>query len=146
MYGMEIISRFVFMLFMVICAIQDKRERAVKDSVYVLFSILGLIFGIFSERSFFNIISAFIPGMLLVVISRLSGEALGMGDAFFYLVSAMYLDIGSILIMLLISMFICGIIALLVIAYYGIGERDRHEITIPYLTVLLPVGIFALIL
>lgn len=146
MNRMEFISKFVYVLFMTICAVQDKRERAVRDSVYVLFSILGIICSVLSERNFFNILLAFIPGIVLLMISKLSGEALGMGDALFYMVSAMYIDIRVVFIMLLVSMFICGIISLFIIAYYGIGRRGRHEFSIPYLTILLPIGIFTLVL
>ncbi|MDO4437902.1 MAG: hypothetical protein Q4B86_00415 [Eubacteriales bacterium] len=136
----QIISKFIFILFIAICAIQDKKERSVEDR------ILGVILSVISKRTFLDIIIAVIPGGLLILLAKITEEAIGTGDALFYLVSAMYMDVEDIMVMLFVSVFICGIVALFLVARQAIAVENRRDVSIPYLTIMFPVVVITLIL
>jgi len=87
----------------------------------------------------------FIPGLLLLFVSLISGEALGIGDAVFMIISALYIPVQSILF-IFISGFLSAFLLSAVMLIYGkIKNKDLHHMSLPLIPLMLP-GLYPILM
>lgn len=138
--------RSVFSIFLLAAAWQDLKSRRIQIWLYICFGAIGLCVSLFpwigqgnaSPGSFVWAASAVIPGLLLLLISRVSRGGVGMGDGWFFVAAAFYLGLWKTLALLFYGLFFCSICSLGMITWgmvRGIGVRKRK---LPFLPFLVP--------
>ena len=127
----------------------DLRERGISivPIAASLISCIALMIGvrIFGERYGFvnrwliyepgavNIVLGLVPGFLLMAVSRITREAIGMGDVYVTLVLGLMLGLENICFVLFIATAFTGISGLFLM---GIRGKDKKD-TLPFMPFML---------
>lgn len=84
--------------------------------------------------------AALIPGILLLVLSKITKGAVGQGDGFFFLVSGMYLGFWDNVALLFFGLLICSLWGMGMLIW-GMFEKKRiKNVQLPFLPFLVPAG------
>ena len=137
---MKEIGFLMLLLFSLLCAVQDIRKRSISVSLYVIFGIAGVLLCYLMERQPGSILTAMIPGSLLMILSFASRGSIGTGDALWFIVAAAYCELGCIIFILSFSWSLCMIYALVLVVRHGRNLKKLRGKKIPYLAFMpLPV-------
>lgn len=138
---------FTFILYFFLSSIYDIRRKSVPVILHLFFIVSGLpLFlyihvisqTVYSFDFVLSLLLRFLPGIALLFISIFSGGGLGIGDAVFITISALFIPINYILIIVL-SGFLAAFLASIGILIYGrIRCRNVHSMTIPFIPFMLP--------
>ncbi len=137
----------IFLSYFFLSSIYDLKNKSVPNLLHILFILVG-----FPVFIYFNFLSEtglrpdlvicslvrFIPGIVLSLISIVSRGGLGIGDAVFITVSALFIPLNYILI-LIISGFMTAFIASIIILIYGkLKGKHLYTISLPFIPFMLP--------
>lgn len=84
-----------------------------------------------------------LPGLIAALISRLSRESLGFGDALFLLISGLYLSMRAMLLLLLSGILMGFFISMLLLLYGRLRNRSMRGACFPWIPCTFP-ALFAL--
>lgn len=125
-------------LFSVCFAIMDIRNRTVSIWLFIAYFISGIAFTFFSKREVKDILFCMIPGISLLMLSFASEGGIGFGDAVFFILTSLFLNLSQILFIFVTSFLAAGILSLFLII------RGKTK-PLPYLA-FLPIPLLVLIL
>ncbi|MDO4489129.1 MAG: hypothetical protein Q4B67_08615 [Eubacteriales bacterium] len=98
-------ASFVFSLWF---AYEDLKYRYITFIPLVILAMAGVMVSVISGRDFLSIVYALIPGALLCLMSFVLKTGPGIGDGLYFLVMALFLNIGELGILLLTTLlFVC---------------------------------------
>lgn len=118
-------------------AVADIRSRTVSAGLFAAYFIAGTVLACYSERELTDILFCALPGFLLLILSFLSGGGIGTGDALFFILSSLYLNLSRILFVFSVSFLTAGIMSLFLII-------RRKTKPLPYLA-FIPLPLFLLV-
>lgn len=96
-----------------LCAYEDIKKKQIRAVTVLLFGILGFIFHILNMKmDILNILGGMLVGAVLFIVSILSGEQIGKGDALMLTISGIYLGLWGNLILLWGSAFTLGLVGI----------------------------------
>ena len=128
-----IILAFVFIL---VCTLTDFKEKKIYGEWLGIFFVLGIIYCRYLERSAQEIAISMIPGVIVLIVSIVSHEEIGRGDGLMIINMGIMLGIEKNVMLLMISLFVCAIVSLFMIAVKKVGKK--YEIPFaPFLMVAL---------
>ncbi len=125
---------------LVLCAYEDIKKKQIRVITVLVFGILGLVFHMLNmEMDIWNILGGMLVGAILFLVSILSREQIGKGDALMLTISGIYLGLFGNLILLWGATFILGLA--------GIGCRafNKKVRSLPFAPFLLLVYILILL-
>lgn len=136
----------IFSIFLLTAAWQDLKSRRIQIWLYIFFGAVGVCVNLFSWSgkgtpsfgSFLWTAAAVIPGLFLLLLSRVSRGGVGTGDGWFFVTAAFYLGVWKILALLFYGLFFCSLCSLGMITWgmvSGISVRKRK---LPFLPFLVP--------
>ena len=129
-----------FLLFFSISALSDLRRKRIPRWIFWLFLPPGLISFLLPllppEKG--GALSLLLPGFLLLLLSHFSCSALGRGDAVFFLISALYLPLRSLLFLLFSGVFVSGLVGAFLLIRLRFQRRSARSLRFPFLPCLLP--------
>ena len=102
-------KEMLFLIFLAVAAWQDMRDKEIDAWLYVVFG--GLIW--FGKLCFDGPVELWreavnaVPGIALVLLSRLSGGAVGEGDGWFFVVAGVALGVWNAVALFFMSLFLC---------------------------------------
>ena len=161
-------SIYLFFIYALLCIAYDLRSRSVPLLVHLLFVLPGLIvFGnqlhealqtyaltaqqmvpdpsadaSFAALSLWHPIRTallpLLPGLLALLISRLTREALGLGDGLFLLIAGLYLQMRSLLLLLLSGILVGFLVSAVLLVYGHIHGRSMRKVCFPWIPCTLP--------
>jgi leader peptidase (prepilin peptidase)/N-methyltransferase len=115
-------------------SLQDIKRQQLSLKSIIIFFILGLILRFFVLKTgLAEIISGMLLGIFCLVLSRLTGEAIGYGDGLVILVVGEYLGIKGAVLLLFISFGIMMAAAILVMLKKGF----RYNAPLPFVPCIL---------
>lgn len=135
---------FLFLLFFFLSALHDLLKKSIPLRVLQFFLLLGIPCFICSRisQNDFRLAAclSFLPGLFLCLISHASDHAIGIGDAYFLLVSGFYLSLPDLILFLLTGIFSAGILSILLLASDALRARRRPagSRSIPFIPCMLP--------
>lgn len=158
-----------FLLLLGVAGWQDYKYRSIKVNVFLGFGIFGGILrgvGLVMEKQFqgctapgawlllgsygADIGAAMGIGLLLLILSAVTREAVGKGDGCFFVVSGIYLGFWRNLELLWASLFLCliagGVIAALDLVRDRKGSANIRKLSLPFLACAVPAGLGVLLL
>ena len=109
---MNICRRVLLILYVLICAAQDIRDRRISLCLSCIVGTAGFLLCAFSGRAPGELLLAQLPALLLYLLGRLTG-CIGSGDAVVLSVCGFFFSAGGIAVSLLAAVFLCGAAALL---------------------------------
>ena len=130
----------IFGIYLGLAVYQDIRRKSVPFVLFLVFGILGGVmrFGMLCREwtGIGEVLSGLLLGVMLLGLSHLSGQALGEGDGWFFLVSACYLSAWENVTLFLGGLFLCAIACLFLVVwgrFHGICMRKRRVAFLPFL-------------
>ena len=133
-------KEMLFLIFLAVAAWQDMRDKEIDAWLYVVFG--GLIW--FGKLCFDGPVELWreavnaVPGIALVLLSRLSGGAVGEGDGWFFVVAGVALGVWNAVALFFMSLFLCCLWCAGMAVW---GWRRRISVrrrTVPFLPFVLP--------
>jgi len=115
------VQNVVSLIIMSVLSGQDIREKEIKAVVVWPFLIAGIAIALTSD-SFFNIVLSAIPGILLILLGKLSYEQIGLGDGITVLALGIWLGYSKIMLIIMIGTIVCGVFSV----FYLLIKRSRQ--------------------
>ena len=161
-------SIYLFFIYALLCIAYDLRSRSVPLLVHLLFVLPGLIvfgnqlhgalqtYALTAHRMvpdtsaeassaalllWHPIRSALLPllpGLLALLLSKLTREALGLGDGLFLLIAGLYLQMRSMLLLLLSGILVGFLVSAVLLIYGHIHGRSMRKVCFPWIPCTLP--------
>lgn len=155
---------YLFFIYALLCIAYDLRSHSVPLLVHLLFVLPGLIvFGnqlhgalqacaltahqVISDTPFTGLslwhpirtaLLPLLPGILALLISRLTQEALGLGDGLFLLIAGLYLQMRSMLLLLLSGILVGFLVSAVLLIHGHIHGRSMRKVCFPWIPCTLP--------
>ena len=115
---------------------QDIKKRKISRNYLLFGGILGAVIRIISYRKenlvFAEWLVAFFPGIIILVIAKLTKEKIGEGDGYILVVLANYMNLWEICMLLQTAIIFTSLFALLLIC----NRKVSKEYPIPFLPFL----------
>jgi hypothetical protein len=136
-----------YLLSFFLCICHDLWKKTIPLYLFTALLLLGIpafcfrIYSVpnpFSVKSIAYLMLSFVPGLFLIFLSLFSGEAIGMGDSLFFLLSGCYLSFLPLLLSLIFGLFTAGLISMGLISYGKWKGKSMRNRTIPFLPCMLP--------
>jgi leader peptidase (prepilin peptidase)/N-methyltransferase len=143
---LESINKILFGVFLLAAAWEDGREKAVSVWLFQAAGIAGAILAFLQGDIGVERLLSCMVGVGLLLLSRLTGEAIGMGDGWFFVVSGLFLRARLNLKLLFYGIFVNGIICGGIYLWGRLRGRDVKKKPVPFLPFLVPVWIGLVIL
>ena len=133
--------KWIWVIFLTCAAWEDWKSRKISMVLLWIAAFLGL-WNLCDADIWIHLRAAWI-GTAMLAVSKATRGALGEGDGWFFLVSACYLSLKEIVLLLLGSLGI-GCIWGMALFMYGrwSGRSEISRATLPFLTCAWPVGVW----
>ncbi|HIU87541.1 MAG TPA: hypothetical protein IAB10_01275 [Candidatus Avilachnospira avistercoris] len=137
---MKDISSLMFLLFCVLCALQDIRHREIHILTFLVFGGIGVLMSIMEGRDMGKLLLAMLPGALLMALALRPLDIIGTGDALWILTAAMYMGVRAILFTFSLACFLCVFAGLYIVFKNRFDLRRAKKMELPF-TAILPIPI-----
>lgn len=162
MLAVEVMLRGGFVLVLAAAGFQDLKERRVHISIFIISGAVGTVlrgiqltielkalapfFGyadlwLFAGNRLLDMASAIAVGGVLLAVSAVTGEAVGMADGYFFAVSGLYLGLVRNILLLCGGLFLCFLVCSVLLVIGICRGRNVRKVRIPFLPFLIPTGI-----
>lgn len=161
-------SLYLFFIYALLCIAFDLRSRSVPLMMHLLFMLPGLIIfgnqlhGAFQACALTahqmvpdtlpdtssavlprwlpirTALLPLLPGLLALLLSKLTREALGLGDALFLLIAGLYVPMRSMLLLLLSGILVGFLVSAVLLIYGHIHGRSMRNVRFPWIPCTLP--------
>ncbi len=138
---MEGVYKSLFGIFLLAAAWEDVREKAVSVWVFEGAAIAGAIMALLQGEMGAERLLSCMVGAGLLFLSRLTSEAIGIGDGCFFAVSGLYLSAVMNLKLLIFGSLLNGIFCGGMYVFGLLRGKDVKKKTVPFLPFLVPVWI-----
>lgn len=146
MNTLKVINESIFSLFLFIFAWQDWKTKSVSVWLLAAAGLAGVILSFLQGTFGLSRLISCLPGAGLLLLSRLTDEAVGAGDGLFFIVSGLFLNtemnFGLLIYGILLNGLSCGGIYFC----HRFQGKNAGKKTIPFLPFLIPVWIGLVIL
>lgn len=167
MRAVEILLKGGFLVVLAVSAFQDYKEHKIRISLLLAFGTAGLVlraaqlvlelfvlsgeWGMgdlcgFTVKRLLGLGAAMAVGGALLLLSAVTGEGIGKGDGWFFVMSGLYLGMKKNLLLLSGGLLFCFLVCCLLVMIGILKKRDVRRLRIPFLPFLLPAGIGVLFL
>lgn len=139
---------WIFLLLYALAAWQDVKNRELDARLLTGFALLGFVrmVGLHlmgrAETTLPMQLAAFLVGTTMVLLSRVTGGALGVGDGLFLLVAAFYLCARELILMVLVGILVCGVLGGVVLIRGFWQGKDCRKLRLPLIPCMLPSVLF----
>lgn len=135
------INEIVFGMFLLAAAWQDGKTKSISMWLFGAAGAAGLALSLLQGAFGMERILSCLPGGGLLLLSRVTDEAVGVGDGFFFVISGLFLNTLMNLELLVYGIFLNGAVCGVIYLYNRMRGRDVRKKAIPFLPVLVPVWI-----
>lgn len=123
------VEMIVIILFLLVCSYYDIKEKIIYTNICVLFFLASIIVElVILNKGLTVLMCGIIPAVFVFVISIISNESIGKGDAFIFLVIGIILGV--------IETFVVFIMALVITVIYSIPlivfKQKNLKISLPF--------------
>lgn len=139
----------IFLLFLLVAAGRDLKKKSVEIWIYLIFGIWALLdigyrwMVMGQQIDCGNLFSSLCLGLGLLGCGILWGDAVGLGDGCFFLISGLLLGFWENLALLCYGMLLCSLYCLGYLIWNQVYyHRNVRKDTVPFLPFLVPVGIW----
>lgn len=128
------ITSFAVMAMLALCSVEDIRHRRVNSILILLMGMVGVCFHIlWQQQTLYSMMAGLLPGIVLLGISFLSGQAVGIGDGLVVMVMGIFLGGSRNLQILFLALLISAVVSLVLF----LTKRKSRKDSIPFIPCLL---------
>ena len=151
---MQEIKYIIFLLFFIIFFFEDIRNHSVNNIIFIAYLLIGICFMVFNIYNHYiqiqllsyayivELILSLSLGVTIYILSILSKEAIGKGDAIYFLINGFYLSFIENVLLFMVGIFVSTIISIFI---YIKNKGRVKNIIIPFIPCLLPMILWRLI-
>lgn len=121
-------EKWIVLIFLFVGMLWDIKKKTVPKIylvVWAIGAITYLISEIAGEKSIFSIFWALIPGFVVLLISLITGEKIGLGDGLILLCVGCFQGVKDVLCMLFFSFVILTVFLILFLVMRRVGRTSR---------------------
>lgn len=123
-------------LYLLLGTVQDIQKRKISNCYLWIGGIIGFVFRIINLKeesySFSEWLLALIPGVILLLLAKVTGEKIGFGDGWVVIILGNFMTILEISMLLQSAVILVAIFALI----FLLGRKISKEYSIPFLPFL----------
>ncbi len=138
------IRDMVLVCIMVYAAWQDWKRRSISLRFLIIAGCIGILFSCLLERTPAQALISCGIGFLLLWLGRLTGGGIGDGDGWFFVVLGLYIDWKPSIYILLWGLGFSFWTSLFLVVR-NCWKKEKRRRTLPFLSLLLPGGMAALL-
>ena len=128
------IQTFTLLGMLGFCTIEDCRKKRILLCPVLLFGIAGLILHLYYRNiTIYSLLAGCLIGAFLLLISKVTGGKIGIGDGLVLIVTGIYLGFENNTILFLHGLFFCGIWSLLML----LTKKKKGSDEVPFVPFLL---------
>lgn len=110
----------------------DIRKTRISLGITAIYGVIGSIYILLNREQAGILVLGMIPGLILLGIGKISGEALGMGDGVVVLVSGIYLGIWRTLEFVALAFLLAAVWA----GFLMVGKKKGRHTCFPFVPFL----------
>ena len=108
----EILNELSFIIFFIIIAIKDIKKKYISHELLTMYLVVGILICLLKIYNncfdYLELIKSLIFGLLIYLLSKLSRECIGTGDAIYFIINSLYISFYDNLMLFLIGIFTAG--------------------------------------
>lgn len=129
-----LIETIITGIFLAICTYTDLKGKCINICICLMFGIIGMVYRcIFENSNLISLLQAIIPGIFLMLVSILSKEGIGKGDAIVIGTIGLYIGGINTIIILFNGVIVSCITGIIFIAFMK-KEKGYRLPFVPFLT------------
>ena len=129
----KMIQSYTLLGMLGICAWEDYRRKRVLVYTVLAFAIAGLVLHLcYMDITIFNMLAGIAIGCILLLVSRITGGRIGIGDGMILIVSGIYLGFTENIRLFFHGLLFCGIWSLFLLVIRK-KKRDEEIAFVPFL-------------
>ena len=128
-----IMKEIVLGIWLGVQGVIDWRYKEIPFWFSLLGGVVGVCFCVIEERRYTDVILACIPGVLVLIIAKLTKEIIGYGDGIVLLAMGFYLSLEALISVWMLAFMIAGMAALILLIVF----RKNGNYRIAFLPFLL---------
>ena len=136
----------LFVIMLVICSVSDVKSREIPIIMPIVLSLVAFMFTVQNNVLIKNLKESLVIFIILVFISLISRQALGLGDVAVLSACTLFSGIISVALIISVSMMLSTIITLIIMAYKRFFKNNSDKrISIPLMPYITVGFVFTLI-
>lgn len=136
----------LFVIMLVICSVFDIKSREIPIIMPIVLSLVAFMFTVQNNVLIKNLKASLVIFVILVFISLISRQALGLGDVAVLSACTLFSGIISVALIISVSMMLSTIITLIIMAYKRFFKNNSDKrISIPLMPYITVGFVFTLI-
>lgn len=129
---MDKIGIMVAGIFLAAESICDIRDKTLPWSITVAGIVAGVVCMIMEKRMTPELLNGLLPGAIMLVLSRLTGGAIGYGDGMLVLALGLFYEVNGLMFLLMTGIFYAGIVGLILLLFFH--KKGKYELPfVPFL-------------
>jgi prepilin signal peptidase PulO-like enzyme (type II secretory pathway) len=128
-----LIYQIISLTYLTINSITDIREKRISIIISLIFGAIGIIINIiFNQYNIISILLAMLLGFIMILISKVTKEAIGIGDGIILVVMGLFTGVYNNLLILLYGLILSSIVSCFFLITKKLDKKDKIPF-IPYL-------------
>lgn len=116
----------ITIFYLICCAFTDIKWRYINTNLSLAAAVAGICFiFIFENKDIIYHLSGIIPGLLLMMMSKITRGAIGMGDGIMFSVAGIYIGFNEAVNLFYVSIFLCSIVSGILLIVGRHSGKDR---------------------
>lgn len=129
-----LIETIITGIFLTICTYTDLKGKCINICICLMFGVIGMVYRcIFENSNLLSLLQAMIPGIFVMLVSILSKEGIGKGDAIVIGTIGLYIGGINTIIILFNGVIVSCITGIIFIAFMK-KEKGYRLPFVPFLT------------
>ena len=134
----EILNELSFIIFFIIIAIKDIKIKYISHELLTMYLVVGILICLLKIYNncfdYLELIKSLIFGLLIYLLSKLSRECIGTGDAIYFIINSLYISFYDNLMLFLIGIFTAGGIGFILFIVNNGKIKNKTIAFIPCIT------------
>ena len=133
-------KNIIFLVFYIIFLYNDIKKKYISRNLLLLYFVIGIVVNIINYKtitldSVIDFGYSVIFGIMILVISIISGESIGKGDGIYFIINSLYISFKYNLMLFLVGIITAFIISIILVV---INNRNIYKKSLPFFPFLMP--------
>ena len=133
-------KNIIFLVFYIIFLYNDIKKKYISRNLLLLYFVIGIVVNIINYKtitldSVIDFGYSVIFGIMILVISIISGESIGKGDGIYFIINSLYISFKYNLMLFIVGIITAFIISIILVI---INNRNIYKKSLPFFPFLMP--------
>ena len=133
-------KNIIFLVFYIIFLYNDIKKKYISRNLLLLYFVIGIVVNIINYKtitldSVIDFGYSVIFGIMILVISIISGESIGKGDGIYFIINSLYISFKYNIMLFIVGIITAFIISIILVV---INNRNIYKKSLPFFPFLMP--------